>query len=285
MATPKATPRPIIDAENGAPQPLQPPRRRIRAVLFRLLAVAVALVGTVGTVGAVEVAFRIHGDHPLGDPYPKLYSAQMADPVLGWSYRPGATGEFVGPYPLPVTVRSEFRFNSLGLRGPELTAVAPGGLRVLVLGDSVASGLEVAENETYSAVAAQLLSQRVGVPVQVINAGVRGYGTDQEWLFYRERLKQLRADVVIDHTSANDPLDNLTLHGMRQRFGKPAFFLGADDTPHLVGQPVSDYPRCSQYVPVDGVARRVDGVWDRVECHVVAFLVNNSACFSYVAQR
>jgi hypothetical protein len=149
----------------------------------------------------------------------------------------------------------------------------------------VASGLEVAENETYSAVAAQLLSQRVGVPVQVINAGVRGYGTDQEWLFYRERLKQLRADVVIDHTSANDPLDNLTLHGMRQRFGKPAFFLGADDTPHLVGQPVSDYPRCSQYVPVDGVARRVDGVWDRVKCHVVTFLVNNSACFSYVAQR
>ena len=172
----------------------------------------------------------------------------------------------------------------MGLRGPELTAVAPGGLRVLVLGDSVTSGLEVAETETYSAAAAELLSKRLGVPVQVINAGVRGYGTDQELLFYRERLRQLHSDVVVDHTTANDPFDNLTLHGMTHRFGKPAFLLGADNTLHPVGTPVPDYPRCSHWV-ADGVVQRVDGVWDRLKCELVLDLVNHSACFSYVAQR
>src|SRR5271166_1910779 len=279
MATPEATSRPVTDCEDDA---LRPPRRPTRAVLFRLLAVAVAVVGTLGTI---EATFRIHSDQPLGDQYPKFYTTQMADEVLGWSYKPGARGQFVGPYPLPVTVRSDFRINSLGLRGPELTAVAPGGLRVLVLGDSVASGLEVADNETYSTVGAQLLSTRLGVPVQVINAGVRGYGTDQEWLLYRERLKQLHSDVVLDHTTENDPFDNLALHGMRQRFGKPAFVLGADNTLHLVGQPVPDYPPCSVYVAVAGVARRVDGAWDRLKCQLETSLLNHSACFSYVSQR
>lgn len=197
MATPKATSRPVVDDEHAVageqPAP-HPPRRRIRPVLFRLLTVAVAVVIT---LGAVEVGFRIAGYHSLAELYSHpSYGYLRADEALGWSYQPGATGVYDGPHPFPVTFRSEYRINSLGLRGPEPEPVAPGGLRVLVLGDSVTSGLEVAENETYSAVAATLLSGRLGVPVQMINAGVRGYATDQEWLFYRERLKGLHPDVV-----------------------------------------------------------------------------------------
>ena len=80
MATPKATRRPVTDDEDNAPPPHR--RRRARAVLFRLLAIVVAVVAT---VAAVEVAFRIHGDQPVGAQYPRLYAAQVADAALGWT--------------------------------------------------------------------------------------------------------------------------------------------------------------------------------------------------------
>ncbi|MDI3315332.1 MAG: SGNH/GDSL hydrolase family protein [Mycobacterium sp.] len=279
MATLDVTSRPpAADGEGDAPRP----RRRIRRVLFRLLAVGLAVAAT---MGAVEVAFRLLGYQPLYDVYAKPDNFYVADEQVGWSYGPGTTGEFAGPRPFPITFRTRIRINSLGLRGPELTPVAPGGLRVLVLGDSVASGLEVAENQTYSAVAAGLLSQRLSVPVQVVNAGVRGYGTDQEWLLYRERLKPLHPDVVLLHETANDPDDNVTLHRMRRVFGKPAFILGPDDSLHVVGQPVPDYPRCSEYRVVDQAVRRVDGARARMVCQLQLSLANHSAFFSFVAER
>ena len=279
MAMSDVTSRPpAVDAGDGT----APPRRRARTVLFRLLAVTVAVVAT---LGVVEVGFRILGYQPLYEVYAQPDKFYVADKVVGWSYRPGATGEFVGPQPYPITFRTHVRINSLGLRGPELTPVSRGGLRVLVLGDSLTSGLEVAEDETYSAVAAQLLSQRLGVGVQLINAGVRGYGTDQELLLYRERLKQLHPDVVIVHENATDPGDNVTLHRMRRVFGKPAFVLGADNTLHLIGQPVPDYPRCSEYRVIDGVVRRIDGDRARIVCWLQMNLANHSAFFSFVAER
>jgi lysophospholipase L1-like esterase len=260
-----------------------PPRRRRRArrVAIRLLTVAIAVVAT---LGVVEVAFRILGYHPIYEEYTDPDSFYVADAMAGWSYRPGVAGEFVGPRPYPITYRSHVRINSLGLRGPELTPVPPGGVRVLALGDSWTSGLEVAQNETYSAVAAGLLSQRLGVPVQLVNGGVRGYGTDQALLFYRERLKQLHPDVVLYYYTGIAGR-NVTLHQMRRVFGKPAFVLGPDNTLHLIGQPVPDYPRCSEYRVVDGAARRIDGARHDAICWLQMNLADHSAFFSFVVSR
>jgi lysophospholipase L1-like esterase len=277
LATQDLTSEPTVDA-NEAPRPR---RRRARTIAIRLLTVAVAVVAT---LSAVEVAFRIMGYHPIYEEYTDPDSFYVADTMAGWSYRPGATGEFVGPRPYPITYRSYVRINSLGLRGPELTAVPPGGVRVLALGDSWTSGLEVAEDETYSAVAAGLLSQRLGVPVQVVNAGVRGYGTDQAWLFYQERLKQLHPDVVLYYYTGIAGR-NLTLHQMRRVFAKPAFVLGPDNALHLVGQPVPDYPRCSEYRVVDGAARRIDGTRHDAICWLQMNLADHSAFFSFVVSR
>jgi acyl-CoA synthetase (AMP-forming)/AMP-acid ligase II len=234
-------------------------------------------------LGVVEVAFRILGYRPIYEEYTDPDSFYVADAMAGWSYRPGATGEFVGPRPYPITYRRHVRINSLGLRGPELTAVPPGGVRVVALGDSWTSGLEVEENETYSAVATDLLSQRLGVPVQVVNAGVRGYGTDQAWLFYRERLEQLHPDVVLYYYTGIAGR-NATLH-QRRVFAKPAFVLGPDNTLHLIGQPVPDYPRCSEYRVVDGAARRIDGARHDAICWLQMNLADHSAFFSFVVGR
>jgi lysophospholipase L1-like esterase len=278
VATPdESDHQPAVDVE-ATPHPR---RRWVRKLAFRLLAVTIAVAVT---LGVVEAAFRILGYQTLYHVYANPDDFYVADAKVGWAYRPGATGEFVGPLPYPVTFRTHVRINSLGLRGPEPTPVPRGGLRVLALGDSWTSGLEVAENETYSAVAAGLLSQRLGVPVQVINAGVRGYGTDQAWLLYQERLKTLHPDVVVYYlTGIADR--NVALHQMRRVFGKPAFVLGPGNSLHLIGQPVPDYPRCSEYRVADGVERRIDGGLARPICWLQMNLANHSAFFSFVIQR
>ena len=237
------------------------------------------------TLGAVELVFRVLGYRPVYDEYSSPDEFFRHDPDLGWSFAPGSDGEYVGPRPFPVEYRTDVRINSLGLRGPEVAPVPPGGLRVLVLGDSWTAGLEVPEDRTYSSLLAEGLSDRLGLPVQVLNAGVRGYGTDQALLSYRERLRTLDPDVVLFHTTGNDPDDNTVVHRMRRVFSKPAFVLGSDGDLRLVGQPVHRYPQCSEYRVVDGEIHRVDGRRARTFCSLQTRLSDHSAFFSFVTER
>jgi hypothetical protein len=78
---------------------------------------------------------------------------------------------------------------------------------------------------------------------------------------------------------------NVTLHQMRRVFAKPAFVLNPDNTLHLIGQPVSDYPRCSEYRVVDGAAHRIDGAWHDAICWLQMNLADHSAFFSFVVSR
>ncbi|MFP3899388.1 MAG: SGNH/GDSL hydrolase family protein [Acidimicrobiia bacterium] len=264
-----------------APPP-QPRRGRARRVLLKL---GVALLSVVLTLGAVEIVFRLLGYQPVYDVYSSPDEFFRHDPAIGWSLTPGAEGVFVGPRPFPIEYRTRVRINSLGLRGPELAPVPPRGLRVLVLGDSWVAGFEVDEDRTYTSRLERELTDRLGVPVQVVNAGVRGYGTDQSLLLYRERLRDLDPDLVIHHTTGNDPDDNTLLHRMRRVFSKPAFALGADDRVRLVGRPVDRYPRCSEYRLVDGEVRRMDGRRARSLCWVQTRLSDHSALFSFITER
>ncbi|WP_375488568.1 hypothetical protein [uncultured Mycobacterium sp.] len=50
MATPKTTSRPAVDGGDDA---LPPPARRVRVMLFRVVAVAVAVVATLGPFSAL----------------------------------------------------------------------------------------------------------------------------------------------------------------------------------------------------------------------------------------
>jgi hypothetical protein len=134
-------------------------------------------------------------------------------------------------------------------------------------------------------VLADELTDRLGVPVQVVNAGVRGYGTDQAWLLYRERLRQLDPDLVAHHTTGNDPEDNTVVHRMHRIFSKPAFVLEPDGGLRPVGRPVRNHPQCSEHRVVDGEIRRVDGRRARALCWLQTRLSDHSAFFSFVTER
>ena len=140
---------------------------------------ALLAVTTMLCLVLVEVGFRLAGYQAIHAVYSKPELFWTHDELLGWVQQPGVRGEYVGPRPYPVEFRNTVRINSLGLRGPELSDVPAGGRRVLLLGDSQTAGFEVAEEHTYAALVEKQLTTDLGSPVQVVNAGVRGYGTDQ----------------------------------------------------------------------------------------------------------
>jgi lysophospholipase L1-like esterase len=151
------------------------------------------------------------------------------------------------------------------------------------------AAFEVSSRDTFVARAERKLDRALDVPIQLVNGGVRGYGTDQSYLYYRERGRDLAPDLVVFMHSANDVRNNMTLHRMRRLFGKPAFALEADGELELQGSPVPEYPLCSAYSmdQAFAVARR-DGLLARAFCAIEVNAADHSALFtaaSFAVQR
>jgi hypothetical protein len=234
----------------------------------------------------LEIGLRLAGYEPLYDTYSKPDLFWRYDPVLGWAHDHDQSGTFVGPRPFPVEFRGHVHINSRGLRGAELTDPPPGGFRVLFLGDSLTAGFEVDDDKTFAALAQDELTAELGVPVQTINAGVRGYGTDQSYLYYRDTGRALHPDLVVFQAAINDFEDNTTLHRARRAFGKAAFKLQPDGTLELVNTPVPQYPFCSG-VRMDAAFQpvEIDTSRSRAMCWLQANLADHSALFTFVTLR
>ena len=121
---------------------------------------------------------------------------------------------------------------------------------------------------------------------QAIDAGVRGYGTDQSYLYYRERGRDLNPDLVVLVHTENDPIDIVEVHQMRRPFGKPVFALGDDGALALRGSPVPRYSMCSEYRLSSSfeIVRR-DGWTARAGCRAQMILLDHSALVSFAALR
>jgi lysophospholipase L1-like esterase len=250
----------------------------------RLGSLALALVSLALACGAAELGLRLAGYTALYQVYSRPELFWRHDARLGWSLEPGARGRFVGPRPYPIEFDTEVSINSLGLRGPEPGPPAPGEQRVLVLGDSVVAGFEVEHSETFVARLEDTLQKRLEHPVRAINAGIRGYGTDQSLLWYRERGRALAPHVVVLVFSLNDFEDNVTLHRPRRPFGKGAFALRPNGALELVGVPVPPYPLCSSWqLGADYAPERVDGWFSRGACRLQTGLADRSALFTLAA--
>jgi GDSL-like lipase/acylhydrolase family protein len=107
--------------------------------------------------------------------------------------------------------RQDVAFNALGMRDVEHEAAkAPGMVRVLVLGDSFMEALQVRLEDSFPRLLEQRLSAMTGQRVEVINAGVSGWGTDQQLQYLTEYGLALKPDLVlIAMTLHNDVSDNL----------------------------------------------------------------------------
>jgi len=255
-------------------------RRRVVVALAKLTLLGVS-IGFAMLVG--EIALRLLGYQAIYEVYSKPSVLWQHDPLLGWSHEPSTRTTYVGPRPWPIEFETPIAINSLGLRGPELDPVPEDGLRLLFLGDSMVVGFEVPYEDTFVSVVGHLLSDDLGVPVQTVNAGVRGYGTDQSYLYYRERGRSLAPDVVLMWLSSNDLVNDVTIHRMRRIFGKPAFAPEGESGLRLLGAPVPDYPECSEYrVSKSAEIVRLDSRSGRVLCRLQTTLFDRSALFSFL---
>jgi hypothetical protein len=102
-----------------------------------------------------------------------------------------------------------YRINSLGYRGPEVDPVKPPGtLRIACTGDSSTFGMGVSDEETWPARLAVMLSALLEGEraVEVINAAVPGYSTEQNKRQVERDLLALQPDVLIVCPTAQNDL-------------------------------------------------------------------------------
>jgi lysophospholipase L1-like esterase len=189
-----------------------------RAVLA-VLGLALALL-------LLEGGVRLMGIAPPADPLPPLWEPH---PYLGWFHIPNSGGLWYSEYG---EYQADVRINARGLRDREIGYDNPlTAYRILVLGDSYAEGLHVALEETF----AKQLETRMadaGHPAEVINAGVSGWGTDQEAIFYAIEGFRYEPDLVLLLLfTRNDALNNYgPLEATRMgSVQKPFFRLEGDE--------------------------------------------------------
>ncbi len=129
--------------------------------------------------------------------------------TYGWELRAGASSDVGG---VRVSV------NQNGHRGrPVEYARKDGVARILMLGDSVAFGVGVADEQTFSA-----RMDRPGAGVEVVNLAVPGYGPAQILLLLRTRGLAYRPDAVVVHFClANDFADAVLSESLYSRHPAP----------------------------------------------------------------
>jgi lysophospholipase L1-like esterase len=181
--------------------------------------------------------------------------AWVHDPELGWFHRPGRTGrtDLGGPD------SGSFRINSLGLRGAEVRLPKPPGCsRVLAFGDSFVFGVGVDEENLFTTRLAERLRDATSECVEVVNMGVTGYSTDQEYLLLKRLGERLSPDVVLLVICDND-FEGNQLDFAYRRYYKPWFAL--DETEHLLPDP-HPAPRLTRFQRVKEWMGQESNVWN-----------------------
>ena len=168
-----------------------------------------AFFSIIFTLVILEIIIQIVNFKPKGramQPYqfrvsevPGLYYEYVPNKKLKWKY--GPLSLWNRGFTIPVSI------NSWGLRDDEITIPKPPGtLRILALGDSFTIAMGVKVEDGYVEQLEKLLNQETGNQphVEVINSGIGGYNTQQEFAFLRAKGFQLEPDMILLGFQVND---------------------------------------------------------------------------------
>lgn len=172
-----------------------------------LLKIAMVIIGPLLLIGLLEGVAYIWERGQANGIYAwelvasrRLDWIQYPEPGAGYTLMdPGNRYEWQG---IPVEI------NSHGLRSPETTYEKPDNtFRILNLGDSIAMGWGVGEEETYGRQLERLLNEQAtgSLRYEIINAGVPGWNLENELAYLQaEGLKYEPDLILLDMTIVND---------------------------------------------------------------------------------
>lgn len=182
--------------ERPATRPQTRPHGLARRVPELLLLAASLLA-----VGLLCAALEWRARRLAGDgtgPTKGLYAGHTYSESMGWEPRAGARFAVRGAHA---------SINAAGYRGRPLGAARrPGLARVVMLGDSVAFGYGVADDETFASAL-----DRDTRRFEVANLAVPGYGVDQSLLRYARVGAVLDAQVVVLNLCVDNDLADIML--------------------------------------------------------------------------
>jgi lysophospholipase L1-like esterase len=180
----------------------------------------------IATLVVAELILRLIDLRELRDGY-SVGSAvfHRYDPEIGW----GAVANAAGIYRGTRTVH--IRTNSLGFRDiePEPTTKPT----VLFVGDSFVWGYDVEASERFT----DLLRAELAA-IRVVNAGISGYGTDQEYLLLRRIWDRFAPRVVVLMFCTDNDRDDNTTNVLSSGYYKPYLTQAPDGDWRFAGQPV-----------------------------------------------
>ncbi len=106
----------------------------------------------------------------------------------------------------------KYSINSLGYRGREINKIKPKNkIRIVALGGSITFGSGTSDNEhTYSALLEEYLDEQIDkatfadYSIEVVNAGIPGLRADSLLIYLKEKVLELKPDIVIIFSGWND---------------------------------------------------------------------------------
>ena len=184
------------EATDGTSYPLLSLREGGTFVFMRALRSLLVVAGM--SLAASEIALRIFFAI-LGM---ERYEFSTTPEGLMWKLR--ADQDIVRSGPNFITASSSYRItsNSLGIRSPELRDTSD--VRILCVGDSDTFGQGVNSDETFPFYLERHLSREYEKDFEVINAGISGWSTAQQYIFIRGHLEELDPDILILQVNSND---------------------------------------------------------------------------------
>jgi len=164
----------------------------------------------VGVAFAAEVLLRLA--------WPQIFPIYergmlLPAPVLGHVLTPNFSGTLSR-----VDFKIDVHINKDGLRGPELQPRTESAVRILCLGDSMTWGWGVAEEQAFPAILGQQLQRHYpDTNIQIINAGVPFYGTNDEVALLKHRIVEFDPDIVVLQFNAVDDFEQNRLPSIERQ--------------------------------------------------------------------
>ncbi len=144
----------------------------------------------------VEMSIRVFDIGPEISPVYRQNYQLSKNPILRYELKPNSKD-------------GKFKINSHGMRNKEISFDKPKGIfRIAIIGDSIAFGFRVQQDQSFSSKLEELLNKYYsspGLSFEVLNFGVTGYSVSQIIESVKVRALKFNPDLIIYAYCLNDP--------------------------------------------------------------------------------